>query len=69
MQILVFKTNLSGQRRIRELGRSLDEHPHIEKWNVDWYDRDRILRVVSPRVESNDIINLVKKAGFHCEEL
>ena len=69
MEILVFKTNLTDAKRIRDVGSDLDIHPHIIEWNVDLHDRDNILRVVSNNVSSKAIEKLLFNAGYYCEEL
>lgn len=69
MEILVFKTNLSNSRHIKKLGISLNTHPHIKDWNVDLHDCDKILRVVTERIEAKEVEQIVMKAGHFCEEL
>ena len=69
MDILVFKTNLSDENRIREVGSSLDVHPHIQQWNVDLHDHENILRVVANNIAGKEVENLVSSVGYYCEEL
>ena len=69
MDILVFKTNLSDENRIRDIGSSLDVHPHIYKWNVDLHDHENILRVVANNVPGKEVESLLLSAGYYCEEL
>ncbi len=69
MEILVFKTNLTSRTRIREVGTCLDDHPDIHQWNVDLHDCDKVLRVVSARIEPAEVESLLLSAGFYCEEL
>jgi len=69
MNILVFKTNLTDAKRIRDIEPELDVHPHIIEWNVDLHDRDNILRVVSNNVVPAAIETILFNAGYYCEEL
>jgi hypothetical protein len=68
-EILVFKTDLESEERLETIKPFLDEHPGIIKWNVDKHDIDKVLRIESKNISSADVINLVQKAGFVCEEL
>ena len=68
-EILVFKTDLESEERLEIIRPFLDEHPGIIKWNVDKHDIDKVLRIESKNISSADVINLVQKAGFVCEEL
>ena len=69
MEILVFKTNLSNTRHIKKIGASLNMHPHIQDWNVDLHDCDKILRVVTERIEPKEVEQIVYELGHYCEEL
>ena len=69
MEVLVFKTNLTDQKRISDIESSLDIHPNIIKWNVDMDDADFILRIVSNNIAANEVESLLLKAGYYCEEL
>lgn len=67
--IHVFKTNIQSELdrvAIRDL---LDSHQQIEKWNVDFEDIDCVLRVVSPSIAPQEIIQLITSNGYHCQEL
>jgi cell fate (sporulation/competence/biofilm development) regulator YmcA (YheA/YmcA/DUF963 family) len=69
MQILVFKTNLVNNRHIKKIGPSLNLHPHIREWNVDLDDCDKILRVVTEKIDPAEVEKIVFNAGYACEEL
>lgn len=69
MEILVFKTNLSTKRHIRQVEISLNQHPHIVEWNVDLHDTDKVLRVKALNITAEDVINIIIKTGYNCEEL
>ena len=46
MQILLFKTNLTGTTRVSDVEISLDMHTNITGRNVDLNDGNNILRIV-----------------------
>jgi len=69
MDILVFKTNLTDAKCIRDVEPVLAVHPHIIEWNVDLQDRDNILRVVSKNIVPSAIEMILFNAGYYCEEL
>jgi len=67
--ILIFKTNIqtdSDKSVIREL---LDTHHAIERWTVDTDDADCVLRIVAQRMSATDIITLITRTGYLCQEL
>lgn len=69
-EVFVFKTNLVSDEHIRKISFLLNNHPSIQKWNVDREDIDRVLRIVPKApIEPGEIIQAVQKAGFSCEEL
>ena len=68
-EILVFKTNLTDAKHIKEVESLLDVHPHIIQWNVDLNDCDNVLRIVSRNIAGAEIENILLNAGYYCEEL
>ena len=47
MEVLVFKTNLRFKKQINAVTPLIDTMQGILKWNVDLYDKDKILRIES----------------------
>ena len=69
-EILIFKTDLETEGKVREVEPILNTLPNIAHWSVDNDDIDNVLRIVSNgKLEENDIINLAKKGAFNCEVL
>ena len=67
--ILIFKTNIrTDTDRIRVEG-ALNAHKKIERWNIDRHDIDCVLRIISPELQSNEIIVLINHCGYECSEL
>ena len=67
--ILVFKTNIKHKKQLNEIRRHIDTQPQIVKWNVDFHDIDKILRIESLDLRPATIESLMQKAGYYCEEL
>jgi copper chaperone len=73
--IWVFRTNIRYKKDIRKVGAILDEltirsetGQPITKWNVAIDDADKVLRVES-MLTAAEIISIINKAGYMCEEL
>jgi len=69
IEILVFKTNLTNTRHIKNVRPALNLHPYIKEWNVDLHDCDKILRVVAENIPATEVESIVSTAGYLCEEL
>jgi hypothetical protein len=69
MQILVFKTNLTNTRHIKNVRPALNQHRYIKEWNVDLHDCDKILRVVAQNIPATEVESIVSTAGYLCIEL
>lgn len=69
IEVLVFKTNLSDEKRIADVESKLDIHPGIYKWNIDLNDCDYVLRIVSRNITPVEVEQLVLNSGYYCEEL
>ncbi|HQW84078.1 MAG TPA: copper chaperone [Ferruginibacter sp.] len=69
MEILVFKTNLNNTSHINKVKPALNRHPFIKDWNVDLQDCDKILRVVTDNIASNEIEKIILNTGYECKEL
>jgi hypothetical protein len=69
MEILVFKTNLQYKKSIKQVTPHLNELKGVIRWNVDFHDKDKILRIVSDDLSPQAVENTLKNAGYNCEEL
>ncbi|MDX3916599.1 MAG: hypothetical protein QHC79_23855 [Pseudosphingobacterium sp.] len=67
--LLIFKTSIEDSNCKHKVARVLDQLGTIETWSVDLSDEDYVLRVVSPTLSSDDIMELVHGCGFECEIL
>ena len=69
IEILVFKTNLTNTRHIKNVRSGLNQHRYIKEWNVDLHDCDNILRVVAQNIPATEVESIVSTAGYLCIEL
>ncbi|WP_353719587.1 hypothetical protein [Dyadobacter sp. 676] len=67
--VLVFKTNINNLRQVKSVAAMLDNCPDILKWNVDLADIDKVLRIEATHAQCAPMIELVRRAGYACEEL
>jgi len=67
--IHVFKTDINKIEPACRISKTLDDHLDIQQWTIDCEDVDRVLRVVSEKLQPEVIINLIKQLGHECQEL
>lgn len=66
--ILLFKTDIRTEVDRRYIGKIMEEY-QIDQWTVDLQDIDCVLRIVSPTLKREEVIKLIERNGYHCEEL
>jgi hypothetical protein len=66
--ILLFKTDIRTEADKQHIGKIMAEN-QIDQWTVDLQDIDCVLRIVSPTLKLEEVINLVAENGYQCEEL
>ena len=69
MDVLIFKTNVTTPRQANRLQPLLSALADIKQYNFDLEDCDKVLRIVSSRIEPQTIRYILQVAGFMCEEL
>jgi len=69
MEVLVFRTDIIGKSDSENLGEILKEDSRIKTWNIDQEDIDKVLRIESNKMTPADVIEMVTKLGYMCEEL
>ncbi len=68
MNILKFKTNINCGNCINSVTPFLNQELDIEHWEVDIDNPDKILSVRG-EVSNQQIISIIKEAGFRAEAL
>ncbi|MEJ7737919.1 MAG: hypothetical protein WKF97_10870 [Chitinophagaceae bacterium] len=69
MDILVFKTNIRYKKNLNTLIPRLNNTKGIIRWNLDFDDKDKILRIEASDLHPKSIETVLKNAGYFCEEL
>jgi hypothetical protein len=69
MEILQFKTNITSPIGIQAIWDSL-KSLGINNFNIDFWDVDKVLRVVGEHlISAEKIIEAISHLGYRCEEL
>jgi hypothetical protein len=66
--ILIFKTNIR-ETDIPDIAVAMLLEPRVTKWSVDCGDVDRVLRVEAFQLTAMEVIALIQRKGYRCEEL
>lgn len=69
MYTLIFKTNIQSEQALKEVAGLMSANSSLLNWSVDTEDIDRVLRVKSTKNDALEIISVLNKAGYNCEEL
>lgn len=67
--VYVFKTSIHTKKQLRFLIPHLDKLLPDKRWNVDFDDCDKILRIESLQYISGKVIHELKRYNVVCEEL
>ena len=67
--ILVFKTSIRSIADIKMVEAAITQLDGLIRWNVDRDDIDNVLRIETTRPDVGQIAEMVREAGFFCEEL
>jgi len=69
MEVLILKTNIRYKKQVKTVAPLLDGQDNISRWNIDLNDIDKVLRIESDDMELTEVVQIIKEAGFYCEEL
>lgn len=67
--ILVFRTSIRGKKDVKRAASVLNEYSQITHWNVDLEDWEKVSRIESIGISSNEIANALKDIGIYAIEL
>ena len=68
-QSLKFKTNINCGGCIKTVTPHLDKADGITSWSVDTDNKDKILTVESDGITTEEVLEVIKKAGFKIESI
>ena len=69
MKTLKFKTNISCDGCVAKVTPFLNSNSLIKKWKVDTGNPDKVLTVEGEKIDEQDIITTVQKAGYKISAL
>ena len=69
MAALIFRTNISSVEKFNEVKTALYKTPYINECTIDLEDVDKVLRVISEELSTEDVEKEVNRLGFFCKEL
>lgn len=59
-KILIFRTSITKKCDIKRIGKLLAEFPQIDKWNVDFEDWEKILRIECSDITALEISEVLR---------
>ena len=68
-KILIFRTSITQRRDIKRIGELLAEFPQRDKWNVDFEDWEKILRIECSGVTALEISETLRNNHIFTSEL
>lgn len=70
MKLLIFKTDITSQSKVRALRPLFNALDTIQGWTIDTEDIDNVLRIEAVgHIDEHDVIHLMRAKGFRCEVL
>ena len=69
MSTFKFKTNIQCNGCIAKVTPSLNKVEGIQKWDVDITNPQKILTIESPMLSADELIKIVKEAGYNAVQL
>ena len=68
-QILIFGTSIVEKQGIEKIKMLFTQYPQIHKWNVDFEDWEKVLRVESQGITVANVIEALQTIGIIASEL
>jgi len=67
--VLVFRTDIIEKSDSENIGQIFKDDSRIKAWNIDQEDIDNVLRIESSEMSPAEVIDMVTRLGYICEEL
>lgn len=68
-KILIFRTSITKKGDVKRIGKLLAQYPQINKWNVDFEDWEKILRIECSGVTALEISETLRDNHIFASEL
>lgn len=67
--ILIFRTSITRKQDIKRVGTILNKYSQIKRWNVDFEDWEKILRIECNGINSEEITQALREVNIWAIEL
>ena len=67
--ILIFRTSITTELEIERIKILFTQYSQIHKWNVDFEDWEKELRIESHGITETDVINILQTINIYISEL
>jgi len=67
--ILIFRTSVTHKQDIKRIESVLTQYPQINRWNIDFEDWEKILRIESKGISAADISKALQAVRIYISEL
>ncbi|WP_294546293.1 hypothetical protein [uncultured Bacteroides sp.] len=67
--ILIFRTSITKRSDVKRIGKLLAQYPQINKWNVDFEDWEKILRIECSGITALEISETLRNNHIFATEL
>lgn len=68
-KILIFRTSITKRSDVKRIGKLLAQYPQINKWNVDFEDWEKILRIECSGITALEISETLRNNHIFATEL
>jgi hypothetical protein len=68
-KILIFRTSISKKQEVRQIGKILSKCDRIGKWNVDFEDWEKVLRIECNDMDAAEITAMLEEINIWAVEL
>lgn len=67
--ILIFRTSITTKLEIERIKILFAQYSQFHKWNVDFEDWEKVLRIESHGITKTDVINMLQTINIYISEL
>lgn len=67
--LLIFRTSIRARTQLKSIADLLNKFPQIKKWNVDFDDREKILRIEGEGLTASEISETLQTVNIRISEL
>ena len=67
--ILIFRTSVRTEKDIERIGALFVHKSNVHKWNGDFEDWEKVLRIESHGITETDVINILQTINIYISEL